>query len=88
MRQSFAVVVEIKIRLGAIRFREFGVRGIGDVLVPAFPGCARARALLLHGVLKARFVELEFQVAHRVGNEIQRQAERVIKLERILRPDR
>ena len=38
---------EIEIRLGAIRFRELRVHRIRDVLVPAFPGCARAGALLL-----------------------------------------
>ena len=51
---------EVEIGLGLEGFRELGVGGIGDILVRAFPGGFRARALLLHRVVEACPIDLEF----------------------------
>ena len=49
---------EVEVRLGLESFRELRVGGIRDFLVRAFPGCSRARALLLHRAIEAGPIDL------------------------------
>ena len=50
---------EVEIGLGLEGFGELRVDGIRGFLVRAFPGSFRARALLLHGAVEARPVDVE-----------------------------
>ncbi len=75
---------EIKIRLRALRFGEFCVDWIGDVLMPAFPRCARASALLFHGRVESRFVKLKPSVPDCIPDEVEWEAISVIEFERLV----
>ena len=81
MRRFFARCSEIKIGLGAIPFGEFGIHRIRDILVPAFPRCARAGALLRSWPgRKPVSIELEPEVANSIFDKVERQPVRVIEL--------
>ena len=74
------VGAEVEVRLGLECFREPGVGGIGDFLVRAFPGCASARALLLHRAIETGPIDLDARVSSNVFDEIARQPVRVVEL--------
>ena len=75
------VGAEVEVRLGLESFRELGVGGIGDFLVRAFPGSARAGALLLHRAVEAGPIDAEAADREHVVDEIARQAVGVVELE-------
>ena len=81
--EDFAVVgasLAVAFELG---LRELLVCGIGGLLGCAFPGCACAFALFVHGVVEARLIEHQASIANCILNEVKGQPICVVKLERV-----
>ena len=59
---------------------QFLILGIGGLLGGAFPGSARALALLVHSRIKACLVEEDSLIARRVLHKVERHSEGVVEL--------
>ena len=74
----------IKVRLRAEGFRQLGVGGTGDFLVRALPRSSGPLALLLHRPVELRGIESDALIAQRIRNEVERQAESIVKTKSLL----
>src|ERR1700687_5356929 len=82
--EHFAIVRASLTIAFEVRLRELLIGGIGCLLGRTFPGGASALPLLTHSTVEASLVELNADISNRFLNEIQRQAECIVNLERLL----